>query len=420
MISAGTEGSTVKAARQGLIGKAKARPQQVKQVLDVLRTQGPIQTYRAVRTKLDAYSPLGYSLAGEVIDVGSEVTDFAVGDRVACAGNEASHAEIVAVGTNLCVRLHPDADLRAASYNALGAIALQGIRRADLQLGAACVVIGLGLIGQLTCTLLRAAGITVFGVDLDPAAVELARLHSADEAWTRDTPGLTELILQQTSDAGPDAVIITAGTTSLDPVNFAGEVCRPGGRVVVVGAVPTGFDRDPHYYRKELQLLMSCSYGPGRYDPEYEEHGRDYPIGQVRWTERRNMQAFQKLVQTGRIDLDLLTTHVMPFERASEAYDMIVNHSEPFVGVLLQYDTSRAHDHRPLQTNDSQPTANITIGFVGGRQLCAKQSTSAPPPQRHANVLSYGNHTYGNHVETRCGTIRIRAMFLTCGGRIGK
>ena len=255
LISAGTEGSTVKAARKSLIGKAKERPQQVKQVIDVLKKQGPIQTYRAVQKKLDAYSPLGYSSSGEVIAIGEGVTEFKVGDKVACAGvGYANHAEVIAVPINLCVKLSSNANLKHASYNTLGAISLQGIRQADLRLGETCAVIGLGLLGQLTCLMLKASGVKVIGIDIDEAAVEMAAKHSADLSLQRNTPGIEENILEFTNGLGVDAVIIAAATDSLDPINFSGAIARKKGKVIVLGAVPTGFDRDPYFYRKELRV----------------------------------------------------------------------------------------------------------------------------------------------------------------------
>ena len=366
LISAGTEGATAKTARKSLIGKAKERPQQVKQVLDTLKKQGPVQTYRAVMKKLDAYSPLGYSCAGEVIEVGSDIHDIAVGDRVACAGvGYASHAEIVCVPYNLCVKLSDDADFAKACYNTLGAIALQGIRQADLRLGESCAVIGLGLLGQLTCLMLRASGIHTFGIDVDLGAVEVAGKHCCDAAWTRNTSGLGSKIEGLTDGLGADAVIITAGTASLDPINFAGELARKRGRVVVVGAVPTGFERDPYWYRKELELRMSCSYGPGRYDLAYEEKGIDYPAAYVRWTEKRNMEAFQALVHSGRIDLAYLTTHEFPLEEALKAYDMIVNRSEPFLGIVLKYDVDRPLVRRRIEMVKHQGAGKVNIGFIG-------------------------------------------------------
>lgn len=366
LISAGTESSTVKTARASLLGKIKERPQQVRQVLDVLQKQGPVQTYRAVMKKLDAYSPLGYSTAGEVVEVGSAVTEFRVGDRVACAGaGYANHAEVVAVPVNLCVKLPPDADLKKASYNTLGAIALQGIRQADLRLGESCAVIGLGLIGQLTCLMLRASGVRVVGIDIDPNAVGMASKYCADLALQRTSPGISDTIFNFTGELGVDAVIITAGASSLDPINFAGEICRKRGRVVVVGAVPTGFDRDPYYYRKELELRMSCSYGPGRYDLDYEEKGIDYPAAYVRWTENRNMQAFQSLIHSGKIDIDYLTTHEFPFEEAPKAYDLILEKSEPYLGIVLKYDTTKPLSKTSIAVREAKPASKVSIGFIG-------------------------------------------------------
>lgn len=253
LISAGTEGSTVKAARKSLIGKAKERPQQVKQVLEKLKQQGIVQTYRAVMKKLDAYSPLGYSSAGVVIGVGEGVTCFQVGDKVACAGaGYANHAEVVSVPVNLCVKLAHDANLADACYNTLGAIALQGVRQADMRLGETCAVIGLGLIGQLACLELRASGVNVVGIDVSAGAVDMAAKHCADLALCRNEPGIKERILDYTDGRGVDAVIIAAGTGSLDPINFAGSISRRKGRVVVLGAVPTGFDREPDWYKKRI------------------------------------------------------------------------------------------------------------------------------------------------------------------------
>lgn len=367
LISAGTEGSTVKAARMSLIGKAKERPQQVKQVLDVLKKQGPVQTYRAVMKKLDAYSPLGYSCAGTVIAVGENVSGYATGDKVACAGaGYANHAELVCVPVNLCVKLHEDANLQYAAYNTLGAIALQGIRQADLRLGESCAVIGLGLLGQLSCLMLKASGVKVIGIDIDENAVASARAHAADAAFRRNETGIEDKILSLTSGEGVDAVIIAAATSSLDPINFAGAITRKKGKVVILGAVPTGFERDPFWYRKELELKMACSYGPGRYDPEYEEKGHDYPYAYVRWSENRNMQAFQDLLQSGKINIDYLTTHVYPFEKTPQAYDMVADKTEAFLGIILKYDVQKVHaDKNTIKTGIPSRTGKVTIGFIG-------------------------------------------------------
>jgi threonine dehydrogenase-like Zn-dependent dehydrogenase len=261
LVSAGTEGATVTTARKSLIGKAKEKPQQVKQVLEVISQQGPVQAYRAVTKKLEAYSPLGYSSAGEVIGVGDNVTEFKTGDLVACAGvGYANHAEIVAVPVNLCVKLEKIADLKKAAYNTLGAIAMQSVRQADLRLGESCAVIGLGLIGQLTCLILKASGVRVFGIDVNASAVETAAAHCADLAMLRNIPEIENSIADFTGGLGVDGVIIAAATDSTDPINFAGAIARKKGKVVILGAVPPSFDRDPFWYRKELELKMSCSY----------------------------------------------------------------------------------------------------------------------------------------------------------------
>jgi len=364
LISPGTEGSTVNAARKSLIGKAKERPQQVRQVLETLRQQGPTQTYRAVMKKLDAHSPLGYSSAGEVLEAGAAVRGLAVGDRVACAGaGYANHAEIVSVPANLCVKLPAGADLSQAAYNTLGAIALQGIRQADLRLGETCVVIGLGLLGQLTALMLRASGIKVVGLDINPRTVEIAAKHCADLAFNSDTPGLAKIVEAASDGIGADAVIIAAATRSLEPINLAGQLLRKRGTVVVVGAVPTGFDREPHFYRKELALKMSCSYGPGRYDPNYEDKGLDYPAGYVRWTENRNMKAFQEMLHSGRIDVSYLTTHRFKLNDAPAAYDLILNRTEDFLGILLDYDAASA---RPEKRVEMAGPARRSDGKSGG------------------------------------------------------
>ncbi len=401
LISAGTEGATVKTARKGLIGKAKERPQQVKQVLDVLKKQGPVQTYRAVMKKLDAYSPLGYSSAGVVIEVGEGVRDFTVGDKVACAGvGYANHAEVVSVPVNLCVKLPESADLKLAAYNTLGAIALQGIRQADLRLGETCAVIGLGLIGQLTCLMLRASGVRVVGVDIDPAIVEIAGKRCTELVLERYDPGITDSIERFTGGFGADAVIITAGSSSLDPVNFAGEIARKKGRVVVVGAVPTGFDRDPHYYRKELDLRMSCSYGPGRYDLEYEEKGIDYPAAYVRWTEKRNMEAFQELVHSRRIDIDYLTTHEASLEQAPQAYDMIVNRSEPFLGILIKYNVGKPIDRKRVELRSSAPVGTVGIAFIGAGSY-AQGNLLPNLPKNDPNIVCRGVMTSSGTTSKR-------------------
>ncbi len=390
IISAGTEGSTVKAARKSLLGKAKERPQQVKQVIDTLKKQGPLQTYRAVMKKLDAYSPLGYSCSGEVVEVGEGVTEFQVGDKVACAGaGYANHAEIVAVPNNLCVKLSDTANLKNAAYNTLGAISMQGVRQADLRLGESCVVIGLGLLGQLVCLMLKASGVKVIGVDVSEAAVKLATDNNAvDLGIVRKTDGIENQILDATNGVGADAVIIAAATSGLDPINFAGAVARKKGTVVVLGIVPTGFDRDPFWYRKELDLKMACSYGPGRYDANYEEKGIDYPIAYVRWTEKRNMEAFQALLFTKKINIDYLTTHSFTFDEAPKAFDMIVKKTEPYIGISLDYDVSKSHKKAAIIVNEAGPQGKVAISFIGAGSYA--QGNLLPNIPKSANISKVG------------------------------
>lgn len=385
VISAGTEGKTVKDARLGYISKARTRQKEVQQVIGSVKTNGFRTTYSMVMNKLEAPAPLGYSCAGEVLAVGRGVTGFKVGDRVACGGTSANHAEVVAVPKNLCAKVPAGVDMRHAALTTIATIAMQGVRQADLGLGANCVVIGLGLVGLSTVQLLEAAGVQTIGVDIDADHVALARSAGATLALERGAPGLEDTVLEFTRGAGTDAVIITAGTSSLDPVELAGRLCRKRGRVVVVGAVPTGFSRE-HYYKKELDLRMSCSYGPGRYDALYEEHGVDYPIGYVRWTENRNMQAYLDLLSRGKLNPDPLITHVFPLEQAPEAYGMILDRAEPFVGILLEYDVERSMKERVETVSTRQPArADVSIGFVGAGSFA--QNVLLPIVKDHGTLV---------------------------------
>jgi predicted dehydrogenase/NADPH:quinone reductase-like Zn-dependent oxidoreductase len=248
---------------------------------------------------------------------------------------------VVAVPANLCVKLAPNAELSRAAFNTLGAIAMQGVRQSNLHVGETCFVIGLGLLGQITCQILKVAGINVVGLDIDPAMISLAREHCEQNCYSSKDAGIAESIDDMTGGLGADCVIITAASSSLEPINLAGRLLRKRGEVVVVGAVPTGFDRDPYFYRKEISLKMSCSYGPGRYDINYEEKGIDYPAAFVRWTENRNMLAFQELLQSGKIDVNYLISHRFNLDRAPDAYDLIVAKSEPYLGILIEYDVDK-------------------------------------------------------------------------------
>ncbi len=365
VISAGTEGKTVKDARLGYIGKAKTRQKEVKQVIKTVRTTGLANTYKMVMNKLEAPSPLGYCCAGEIVSVDGDVKDLKVGDRVACGGEGAYHAELVSVNRNLCVKIPDTVETRHAAFATVGSIAIQGLRQADVRFGENCCVIGLGLIGQITMQVLNAAGVKSIGIDISDAQVKLAEACGADLALNRDCPDIEKSIYDFTGGFGTDAVIITAGTSSNDPVELAGRLCRQKGKVVVVGSVPTGFSRE-HYYKKELDLRMSCSYGPGRYDPNYEEKGIDYPIGYVRWTENRNMQAFVDLLSRGKLNIEKLISHTFPFEKAADAYQMILDGSDNYTGILLQYDLKK--EIKPKKIIVAEKTTRASepnVGLIG-------------------------------------------------------
>lgn len=364
LISPGTEGKTVKDARRGYLSKAKARQEEVKKVIDMARTVGIKETYDLVRNKLEAPSALGYSSAGEVIKVSDGVKGFKIGDHVACGGGTAVHAEIIAVPKNLCARVPKRVSLREAAFTTLAAVVIQGIRQADLRFGENCVVIGLGLLGRLSIQILSTAGIKALGIDIDQTQVEEAISQGVGPVVNRNQPGIEEYILDFTQGNGADAVIITAATSSLDPVEFAGKIARKKGRVVVVGSVPTGFSRT-NYYRKELELRMSSSYGPGRYDPEYEEKGIDYPIGYVRWTENRNMQAFIEMLAEKKLNVERLISHVFKLENACDAYDMIVNKSEPYTGILIDYSSTRGIERKIVLKEQQFIPGKVYAGFIG-------------------------------------------------------
>ncbi len=365
LISSGTEGKTVSDARKGYIAKARARQKEVNAVIELVKKQGIKAAYGIVMNKLEAPSPLGYSCAGEIIAVAEDITDLKPGDLVACGGQGAYHADIVSVYRNLCVKIPRGTNLKHASFTTVASVALQGIRQADIQAGGNCVVIGLGLLGQLTCQLLNASGIKSIGVDISDRQVNAAIKAGARVAFNRSEEGLELKILDETGGYGADAVIITAATTSTDPVELAGILCRQKGKVIIVGAVPTGFSRTS-YYRKELDLRMSSSYGPGRYDPVYEEKGLDYPVGYVRWTENRNMQAFIELLSAGKLDVDSLISHEFDISGAYEAYDLILSGSKTSAGIILSYDTEKAVLNDTIVIGSSRPVTGIPVaGFIG-------------------------------------------------------
>jgi predicted dehydrogenase/threonine dehydrogenase-like Zn-dependent dehydrogenase len=366
LISAGTERASVELVSKGLLQEARQRPDLVKAVVAKVKSEGLLNTLTSVRDKMAASSTLGYSAAGVVVEVAEDVSEFHLGDRVACAGvGFASHAEMLSVPKNLCVHLPEQVSFEAGAFGTLGAIALQGVRLAEPTLGESVVVIGLGLVGQLTVQLLKANGCRVFGLDLDPARVALAIELGADRAVVSSEEAASELY-KWTRGRGADAVLITAATDSNQPVELAASVSRLKGRVIVVGMTGLDIPRAP-FFSRELKLMISMSYGPGRYDPDYEERGHDYPLPYVRWTEKRNIESFLELVGDGRVNVERLTTHRFRIEDAERAYALISgDSSEPYLGVLLNYDPQSEITRRiPLTASTQRAEKAIRAGVIG-------------------------------------------------------
>lgn len=339
VISAGTEKMKVDESKLSLIGKARARPDQVRKVVDSVNQQGLGSTYRKVMNRLDSFTPLGYSLAGTVIEAG-ESSGFEVGQRVACGGNKyALHAEYNYVPANLCVPVPDGVDPRHAAFTTVGAIAMQGFRQANPQLGEVSLVIGLGLVGQLLVQLLNSAGVRTIGLDVSEERCRLAETagaHACGAPGAASEEAAVAELMRLTGGAGADHIFLTAATASRQPVLTAADLARDRAVIVDIGKCNLDLPWN-EYYEKELELRFSRSYGPGRYDPEYEEGGRDYPIGYVRWTEGRNMQSFVDLIEDRRIDLEPLIDEVFPFDDAVGVYERIHDGEINAIGVLFSY-----------------------------------------------------------------------------------
>lgn len=367
LISPGTERIVVDFAKKSLLGKAQERPDLVRKLVDKLVREGVGATIRSVQSGLQQSVALGYSCAGVVEQVGQGADEFAPGDRVACAGaGYAAHAEVVFVPKNLAVPIPEGVSFEDASYVTLGAIALHGVRVAEMRLGEWAAVIGLGLLGQITLQLLKASGCRVFGVDIDPQKVAQALRFGADAAVVR-SDDVVAAVMQHTHGIGVDAVVVTAAANTNDPLVLAGDICRERGRVSMVGAVNMEIPRAP-FYLKELDLRMARSYGPGRYDPAYEEKGHDYPIGYVRWTERRNMQEFLRLVAAGHVTPAALTTHRFPIAAARDAYAVIAGKdSVTFSGIVLTYgdEPKRASPRSFVLAGRPSLDGAVGVGFIG-------------------------------------------------------
>ena len=374
VISAGTEKTSVDSRKSSMLQRARSQPDEVRKVMDEVRKNGLTRTYKRVMSKLDSSAALGYSTAGVVLAVDPAVQDIEVGDRVACAGAEyATHGDIVAVPRNLLAKIPDGVSMEDASYTTIAAIALQGVRQTNPTLGETVVVVGLGLLGLFTVQFLKANGCRVIGIDLDPAAVALALQSGADESLHRHDDPVESVVSTLSGGYGADAVIITAGTSSNDPIELAGKIVREKGRVVVVGAASMDIPRGP-YYMKEVDVRISRSYGPGRYDPSYEQDGLEYPIGYVRWTENRNMQAFLRLLEEGKVQTRFLTTHRFSIDDALKAYALIEGtKTEPYVGIVLTYDDLSSEDLTSIAPKTEKVDApvisprrsSLAVGFIG-------------------------------------------------------
>jgi predicted dehydrogenase/threonine dehydrogenase-like Zn-dependent dehydrogenase len=383
LISTGTEMMKVTEARMSLLGKARARPDQVRKLVDSVAQQGPTATYKKAMNRLDSFTPLGYSLCGVVVEVGAGAEEFAVGDLVAAAGNEfALHAELNWVPTNLCVPVPEGVAAEHAAFATVGAIAMQGVRRAEVQLGETACVIGLGLIGQLTVRLLVAAGVRVVGVDTVEARCRMAEKAGALACAGPDAEGaaqLEQVLLTATGGLGADHVFLAAGGSSNGPVELAARLARDRARVVDIGKTRLDLPWND-YYEKELDVRFSRSYGPGRYDDRYELDGVDYPAGYVRWTERRNLGCFLDLLANGSLDVTDLVSGVHPIADATSVYEQLRTGDLHGVGFLLEYPRPESTPEPPaepaaartLRVAPPGPRAQVEaagdtvrIGFVG-------------------------------------------------------
>ncbi len=367
LVSAGTERMLVEFGKAGWIEKARQQPDKVRLVLDKIKTDGLLPTIETVLNKLDQPLPLGYCNVGVVLEVGPGVTGFSIGDRVASNGK---HAEVVSVPTNLSVQIPDNVSDEAASFTVIAAVSLQGIRLVQPTLGEAVVVIGLGLVGLITIQLLRAHGCRVLGIDFDSEKLSLAKQFGAEVADLSAGEDPVEVAQRFSRGRGVDAVIITASTKSSEPVHQAALMSRKRGRIVLVGVTGLELSR-ADFFEKELTFQVSCSYGPGRYDPNYEERGQDYPFGYVRWTEKRNFEAVLDMMSDGRLDVLALVSHRFSITEAEKAYEL-VGGSQSSLGILLKYPITQpykagrtveiASTSVPRRTSKLE---DVNVGFIG-------------------------------------------------------
>lgn len=394
LVSVGTERSTIEMSQKNLIGKARQRPDLARQVIATAKKTGLKNTIDLVRTRLNAPVPLGYSLSGVVEHVSRDVAGVAVGGLVACAGaGYANHAERVFVPKHLMARVPENVSAQEAAFTTLGSIALHGVRQANVHLGDKVGVIGLGLVGQLTTGLLGAQGCRVLAIDLNAHVVALARQMGADVGLLRDEPDVVERVRDFTDGIGLDAIIIAAGTSSNDAFQLAAEIMRDKGTLVVVGGIRMEIVKSvsSDFYRKEIDIRFSRSYGPGRYDPDYEEKGVDYPVGYVRWTEQRNMSCFLEFLASRQLCLKPLITDVIPFEQAKDVYEMILHeNTRSHVGIVLEYRDVPERSPARIAVRDVARAASaaVGIGAIGAGKFA--QLNILPHLKRHPDVALRG------------------------------
>ncbi|MFF6805969.1 Gfo/Idh/MocA family oxidoreductase [Streptomyces sp. NPDC012616] len=380
LISTGTELMKVSEAGMSMLGKARSRPDQVAKVVQSVAANGVPATYRKVMGKLDSYTPLGYSLCGVVEQVGAGIDDVKVGDLVACAGNEhALHAELNWVPKNLYAPVPDGLAPRHAAFGTVGSIAMQGVRQGESRLGEVALVIGLGLIGQLVVQLLAASGVRVVGADPDPVRCELAERLGAAACGDPGSAAVENAVAELTDGHGVDQVYLAAGGGSNQPVELAARLCRDRGRVVDIGKCRLDLPWNA-YYEKELDVRFSRSYGPGRYDPAYELEGRDYPIGYVRWTERRNLACFLDLAARGRVDVEPLISHIADFDDAVPTYQRLKDGELKAVAVLFRY----PEQQEPEQKEDAARAPETEAPAV--TVPAVRRGTAAPSPARAAKA----------------------------------
>ncbi|MBL1112817.1 bi-domain-containing oxidoreductase [Streptomyces sp. 110] len=398
LISTGTELMKVSEAGMSMLGKARSRPDQVAKVVQSVATNGLPATYRKVMGKLDSYTPLGYSLCGVVEQVGAGIDDVKVGDLVACAGNEhALHAELNWVPKNLYARVPDGLEPRHAAFGTVGSIALQGVRQGESRLGEVALVIGLGLIGQLVVQLLAASGVRVVGADPDPVRCELAERLGAAACGDPASAAVEAAVAELTGGLGVDQVYLAAGGGSNQPVELAARLSRDRGRVVDIGKCRLDLPWNA-YYEKELDVRFSRSYGPGRYDPEYELEGRDYPIGYVRWTERRNLACFLDLLARGSVDVEPLVSHIADFDDAVETYRRLKDGDLKAVAVLFRYP---GHPGHAVETGS--PAVAVPAVRRGGGVSTPARYANASVRLAFVGAGNYATSMLLPHLERRDG-----------------